>query len=112
MAFYKGHYHPSNAILLTFGNLPVSQHHDVFEREALGRFEKSSEQIEVGLEVPFSEPRRAAHHYALEDTDTDDKTHLIIGWKLGESSNLDTLLEAQLLSSVLMENSASPLMQC
>ena len=111
MAFYKGHYHPSNAILLTFGNLPVSQHHDVFEREALGRFEKSNEQIEVGLEVPFSEPRRAAHCYALEDTDTADKTHLIMGWKLGESSDLDTLLEAQLLSSVLMENSASPLMQ-
>ena len=111
MAFYKGHYHPSNAILLTFGNLPVSQHHDVFEREALGRFEKSSEHIEVGLEVPFSEPKRAAHHYALEDTDTGNKTHLIMGWKLGESSDLDTLLEAQLLSSVLMENSASPLMQ-
>ena len=110
MAFYKGHYHPSNAILLTFGNLPVSQHHDVFEREALSRFERSDEHIEVGLEHAFDEPKRAVHHYALEDADTDNKTHLIMGWKLGESSDLDAMLEAQLLSSVLMENSASPLM--
>ena len=51
------------------------------------------------------------HHYALEDADTDNKTHLIMGWKLGESADLDAMLEAQLLSSVLMENSASPLMQ-
>ena len=111
MAFYKGHYHPSNAILLTFGNLPVSQHHDVFEREALSRFERSEEHIEVTLEQAFDEPKRAVHHYALEDADTDNKTHLIMGWKLGESSDLDAMLEAQLLSSILMENSASPLMQ-
>ena len=111
MAFYKGHYHPSNAILLTFGNLPVSQHHDVFEREALSRFERSDEHIEVTLEQAFDAPKRAVHHYALEDADTDNKTHLIMGWKLGESADLDAMLEAQLLSSVLMENSASPLMQ-
>ena len=34
-----------------------------------------------------------------------------MGWKLGESSDLDAMLEAQVLSSVLMENSASPLMK-
>ncbi|GIR69232.1 MAG: hypothetical protein CM15mP74_04830 [Halieaceae bacterium] len=41
---------------------------------------------------------------------TADKTHLIMGWKLGESADLTAMLEAQLVSSVLMENSASPLM--
>ena len=111
LSFYRGHYHPSNAILLTFGNLPVSQHHDVFEREALSRFERSPEQIEVVPETPFDSPKRAHHHYAIEDADTHNKTHLIMGWKLGESADLDAMLEAQLLSSVLMENSASPLMQ-
>ena len=111
MAFYKGHYHPSNAILLTFGNLPVAQHHDAFESRALNRFEKSKEVIEVHLEQSFEAPKRATHRYALDDSDAADKTHLIMGWKLGESSDLDAMLEAQLLSSVLMENSASPLMQ-
>ena len=111
MSFYKGHYHPSNAILLTFGNLPVSQHHDAFESQALHRFEKSDEVIEVHLEQSFDAPKRATHRYALDDSDGAEKTHLIMGWKLGESSDLDAMLEAQLLSSVLMENSASPLMK-
>lgn len=111
MAFYKGHYHPSNSILLTFGNLPVAQHHEAFENRALHRFNKSDEVIEVHLEQSFDVPKRATHSYALDDTDASEKTHLIMGWKLGESSDLDAMLEAQLLSSVLMENSASPLMQ-
>jgi Zn-dependent M16 (insulinase) family peptidase len=111
IAFYTGHYHPSNAILLTFGNLPVSQHHEAFERRALSRFEASSEEIEVALETPFDSPKKAVHHYALDDTNTSEKTHLIMGWKLGESTDLDAMLEAQLISSALMENSASPLMK-
>ena len=111
IAFYKGHYHPSNAILLTFGNLPVSQHHEAFETRALHRFEKSGETIEVELEQPFDAPKRATHRYALDDVDATEKTHLIMGWKLGESADLDAMLEAQLLSSLLMENSASPLMK-
>ena len=111
IAFYKGHYHPSNSILLTFGNLPVYQHHEAFERRALSRFEASNEQIEVALEKPFDTPKKAVHHYAIDDDNTAEKTHLIMGWKLGESTDLDAMLEAQLLSSVLMENSASPLMQ-
>ena len=111
MAFYKGHYHPSNSILLTFGNLPVSQHHDAFESRALHRFEKSDEVIEVHLEQSFEAPKKATHRYALDDIDAAEKTHLIMGWKLGESSDLDAMLEAHLLSSVLMENSASPLMK-
>ena len=41
---------------------------------------------------------------------TEKKTHLVMGWKLGESADLTAMLEAQLVSSVLMENSASPLM--
>ena len=63
------------------------------------------------LENPFSAPRQATHPYAVDaEEGTADKTHLIMGWKLGESADLTAMLEAQLVSSVLMENSASPLM--
>ena len=111
LGFYKGHYHPSNSIFLTFGNLPAAQHHTTFQDNVLSRFEASDQVIKVDLEKAFAEPISATHHYALEDADTSNKTHLIMGWKLGESANLDDMLEAQVISSVLMENSASPLMQ-
>ena len=58
------------------------------------------------------EPLRVEDSYAFDESgDTSNKTHLVIGWMLGESSDLEQMLEAQLLSSVLLENSASPLQQ-
>ena len=109
--FYAEHYHPSNAIFLTFGDIAAEAHQCVFESSVLHRFERLGRKIEVGLETPFSAPRQATHPYAVDaEEGTTDKTHLIMGWKLGESADLTVMLEAQLVSSVLMENSASPLM--
>ena len=109
--FYAEHYHPSNAIFLTFGDIPATDHQRVFESAVLHRFDALDRQIEVALEAPFSEPRSATHTYAMDpEEDIQNKTHLIMGWKLGESADLTAMLEAQLVASVLMENSASPLM--
>jgi Zn-dependent M16 (insulinase) family peptidase len=110
--FYRSHYHPSNAIFLTFGDIPAHTHQHHFEQKALNRFTRLDEKVEVALEMPFEQPRQAQHRYAVETDDTlAEKTHLILGWKLGESADLMAMLEAQIVSSVLMENSASPLMK-
>ena len=109
--FYAEHYHPSNAIFLTFGDIPATDHQRVFESAVLHRFDALDRQVEVALEAPFTEPRSATHTYAMDpEEDIKNKTHLIVGWKLGESADLTAMLEAQLVASVLMENSASPLM--
>ncbi|HEY7776149.1 MAG TPA: insulinase family protein, partial [Kineobactrum sp.] len=109
-SFYKSHYHPSNAIFMTFGDIPAQEHQAVFQQRALGRFEPLPGRIEVPLEKRFREPRRVLRPYAVDDADTARKTHIVVGWLLGESTDLEQLLEAQLLASVLMDNSASPLM--
>ncbi|MFT4823051.1 MAG: Zn-dependent M16 (insulinase) family peptidase [Halioglobus sp.] len=110
-AFYKSHYHPTNAIFMTFGDIPAAEHQSVFEEKALKRFEKLEERIQVPLEHRYDAPIRVADTYAFDDAGSaDNKTHIVIGWLLGESTSLDQLLEAQLLSSVLIDNSSSPLM--
>jgi len=111
-AFYDTHYHPSNAIFMTFGDIPAHEHQATFESLVLSRFKRSDAVIEVTLETAFEIPKSAQHSYALDGSeDTAGKTHHILGWKLGESADLTAMLEAQLLSAVLMENSASPLMK-
>src|SRR5690606_23818992 len=40
-----------------------------------------------------------------------NKTHIVMGWLLGKSTDLEASLEAHLLNSVLLDNSASPLQQ-
>ena len=110
LAFYRSHYHPSNAIFMTFGDIDALEHQAVFEEKALHRFERLDERIEVQPERPLEAPLRVQDSYAFdENTDTSGKTHIVMGWMLGESSDLEAMLEAQLLSSVLLENSASPL---
>ncbi len=110
-AFYQSHYHPSNAIFMTFGDIAASEHQGVFEEKALKRFERLDQRIQVPLEQRLSVPVRVTDTYAFDDAGpTDNKTHIVMGWLLGESTRLDQLLEAQLLSSVLIDNSSSPLM--
>lgn len=110
--FYKSHYHPSNATFMTFGDIPASEHQAVFHEQALKRFSRLDKKIVVNPEQRYLEPKRVLEHYAYdEEGSCEGHSHIVMGWLLGESSELKDLLEAQLLSSVLMENSASPLQQ-
>jgi Zn-dependent M16 (insulinase) family peptidase len=110
--FYKTHYHPSNAFFLTYGNIPVSEHHERFEQQALSHFDKLDVHIAVDSEQHYPQPLRKKESYAFnEEGELKDKTHIVMGWLLGNSTDLEALLQAQLLASVLLDNSASPLQQ-
>ena len=63
--FYSEHYHPSNAIFLTFGDMSAESHQRVFENSVLHRFEALDRKIEVAIEAPFSAPKQATH-YAVD----------------------------------------------
>lgn len=112
ISFYRKHYHPSNAVFLTFGNIPAIEHHDKFEQLVLKRFDKQHEEIVVTDEKRYFSPVRIQESYPVNSTDEmQKKTHIVMGWLLGHSFNLEENLEAHLLSNVLFENSASPLQQ-
>ncbi|MGK0248692.1 MAG: Zn-dependent M16 (insulinase) family peptidase [Oleispira sp.] len=111
-SFYTSHYHPSNAIFMTFGDMDVAEMHEKFDQQALARFDKQEQQWAVPLEQRLAAPIRVEESYAVETDDTEalkDKTHHVIAWLLGESANLKEQLEAHLLSALLLDNSASPL---
>ncbi|MEH6471792.1 MAG: insulinase family protein [Halopseudomonas sp.] len=107
--FYQSHYHPSNAVFMTFGDLPASELQQRFETEALSRFKVQPQKISVPDEQRYYSPLRVEEAYPLEDDDASAKTHVVLGWLLGNSVDLEQQLEAHLLSRVLLDNSASPL---
>jgi len=110
-AFYSSHYHPSNAVFMTYGDIPALEHQEKFETLALARFDKLDINIVVEDEKRYFSPVRVQESYPLDEADSSNKTHIVMGWLLGKSTSLEELFEAQLLSSVLLDNSASPLMQ-
>jgi len=109
-AFHRDHYHPSNAVFMTYGNFPVAEHHARIEALALGQFRARALDLEIPKEQRYRTPITVGGRYALDPAENEaEKTHIILGWLLGESADLREAMHAQLLSDVLLDNSASPL---
>ena len=108
--FYKSHYHPSNAVFMTFGDITAFEQQQSFEELALKEFSKLDIHIAVKDEKRYLSPIRVQESYAADETEA-NKHHAVLGWLLGQSCDLEELFKAQLLSSVLLDNSASPLLR-
>lgn len=109
--FYKTHYHPSNAVFMTYGDIPAADLQQQFDEHVLQRFDPLDARISVDKALRLHAPMRVEEAYATQEEDIEDKTYFVTGWLLGESSNLTERLRAHMLSSVLLDNSASPLLQ-
>jgi len=107
--FHKLHYHPSNAVFMTYGDIPAEEHQAQFETLGLERFKDTVKQVHVGLEPRYSEPKIIEQAYALDEEDISSKTHIVLGWLLGQNQDPLNVLRGHLLSAVLLDNSASPL---
>ena len=64
----------------------------------------------IGDERRYTSPRTITLPYALSDFDsTEDRTHIVLGWLLGRTQDLRSVLEMHLLCEALLNNSAAPL---
>ena len=109
--FYRTHYHPSNAVFMTYGDIAPAELQARFDERVLTRFEPLGRKVSVKPALRYHSPIRVEEAYATQEEDTEERTHVVVGWLLDESSDLDARLRAHLLSSVLLDNSASPLMR-
>ncbi len=109
--FYKTHYHPSNAIFMTFGDIPAQEHQTKFQARVLSRYDFLDATIAVPDEKRYFAPVRVEQSYPLsEDEDSTHKTHIVIAWLLGKVTDLRSQMQAHLLNSILLDHSASPLL--
>jgi len=108
--FYRTHYHPSNAVFMTYGDIPAVELQQRFESNALAHFERLDTHISVDNEKRYHAPVRVQEFYA--DTGNGAaKAHHVLGWLLGDSIDLEQQLAAHLLTDVLLSDSASPFRQ-
>ena len=109
-AFHQRHYHPSQAVFLTYGNFPVAEHQAQIEALALKHFKGSDQIIVCPAQARLSAPRQLEARYAVEQADDlVEGTHLVWAWLIGDTADPRQQLEAHLMSSILLDNSASPL---
>lgn len=106
--FYKSHYHPSNAVFMTFGNQSAYDLQEQFQSLALAKFEQG-ETLYSKPERRLAAPVTVTESYAVDAENLKDKTYHVLSWLLPEASDIKLRLGMRLVEGVLLENSASPL---
>ena len=111
LAFHKKHYHPSNAIFMTYGNIAPNEHQANFEDFALTKFQASEHDISIPLEKRFRQPKKVESSYPVQASDKlENKTYHVMAWLLGPITDFQKRLEAHFLNGVLLGDSAAPLL--
>lgn len=108
--FYRTHYHPANAIFMTYGDIPAAEQQARVAELALDRHPGDAiTPVAVRREQRYQQPVVHEISYPVDDADLADKTHIVVAWLLGQNTDLEMLLRGHLLSDVLLDTSASPL---
>ncbi len=110
-AFHASHYHPSNAIFMTYGDRPAETHQRLFQERALRHFQKRDcTDLHIPDEQRYDRPQDAINLYPIDNKEKpENKTHTVLAWLLGKSTDVHEMMDAGLLIGVLLNNSASPL---
>ena len=109
--FHHSHYHPSNAVVMSFGNIPVAEtqariHDDALAvaGKAFGKGQKHASRLEQALSAPVAVTER--YHV---DSVKPKQTHHVMAWLLPSILDGKQRLAMRLLEGVLVEHAGSPL---
>ena len=105
--FHKSHYHPSNSVIMSFGNIPVQQTQAKLHQDALAQFELGKKH-QSRPEKRLSAPIQVTETYSVDEIDK-AQTHHVMAWLLPEITDPKQRLALRLLEGVLIEHAGSPL---
>ncbi|MDO4250712.1 MAG: insulinase family protein [Moraxella sp.] len=111
--FHQTYYHPSNAVVMSFGDIKVDEIQTMLQEGVLSRFDDveypaKSKRFFVTPEVRHSKPIAITDTYS---SDTKDKamTHQVLAWLLPAITDPKMRLALRLMEGVLIEHSGLPL---
>ncbi|XP_007552053.1 presequence protease, mitochondrial-like isoform X1 [Poecilia formosa] len=111
--FHATHYHPSNARFFTYGDLPLENHLQQIQEEALCKFDRINARTEVPSQPHWSSPRED-HVTCSPDALAPDPTKqntLCMSYLLGDITDSFEGFTLSLLSSLMVSGPNSPFYQ-
>uniref|UniRef100_A0A673HNM7 Presequence protease, mitochondrial n=1 Tax=Sinocyclocheilus rhinocerous TaxID=307959 RepID=A0A673HNM7_9TELE len=108
--FHATHYHPSNAWFFTYGDLPLEQHLQQIEEEALSKFERTEPNTAVPPQTHWDKPR-VDHVTCRPDALAPDpmkQNTLCMSYLLGDITDTFEAFTLSLLSSLMISGPNSP----
>ncbi|KAM7197341.1 Metalloenzyme, LuxS/M16 peptidase-like protein [Naviculisporaceae sp. PSN 640] len=108
--FHAEHYHPSNAKLFTYGDMPLADHLKEIDAQ-LGAFEKLRGDLTVHRPIDLSSGPREVTLVGPVDplVDANKQFKTSVSWILGETKDVVETFSLALISALLMDGYGSPL---
>ena len=107
--FHKRYYNPSNAVFMTYGDLPYEEHQAFIIENSLTQDFQSVPRIEAPFQNAFRERVELNECYQAAET-MDGTAQVVWAWVCGSSLNSLEVVELNFFATILLEHSASPLM--
>ncbi len=108
--FHQIFYHPSHCLFFFYGNLPLEQHLDFIQQQALNNVDQAKELPLIPLQPRFSQPKYLSLPYPLSSSeDNEEKALIAFGWLTCHITEQEELLALNILEIVLLDTDASPL---
>lgn len=107
--FHRRYYHPSNARIFFYGDDDPEERLRRIE-DYLDAFDPISVDSQVGLQVPFQEPRRIVRPFmAGAETAHAPKGMITVNWMLTETTDVEINFALHILTYILLGMPGSPL---
>lgn len=108
--FHKTYYHPSRCLFFFYGNIPLENHLDFIEKNALKNVEKVAPIPPLKKQPRFKEAVRRELPYPISaEQDPKDQTLIALGWLTCSILEQEELLALGILNIALMGTDAAPL---
>lgn len=106
--YHKTYYHPSNARFFFYGDDNPDERLRLVDAfiEEFGAQEVDGS---LPLQKRFDEPRKVTRTFEANEEDGENKAMVTISWLLNEVTDTDMILGLEMLSYILVGNSAAPL---
>lgn len=107
--FHAEHYHPSNAKLFTYGDMPLNDHLQEIDAQ-LQAFEKIQGDKEIREPIVLDGPKEVTLYGPLDPLiDPDRQYKTSVSWIMGDTTDVLESFSIALLSTLLMDGYGSPL---
>ena len=108
--FHRRYYHPSNARIFLYGDIPTRDHLAFLDREALGAYGRITVDSSIPLQPRWTEPRRVTVPYPAAPTDEPgEKSAYVLSWLGSELTDAETTYAWEILGAYLLGHEGSPL---
>lgn len=107
--FHADHYHPSNGIFLVYGDAPLEDELNFLQNRFLSTFTAPGEKSVIEEGLPPREPVFIRESYAVDSSDTSDKTFLAVGTNVATIAMRKENTALQIIANILFNSDGSPL---